>query len=140
MTATKPRKPRTLDEITKEVVMETIEKKKSRTKLEQMAAEYAEREVPASDDPDGWTDYKFYREVVTRHYLAGFEAACNEALEEAVEISYSWEDLEARVKEINKGGLILSNQYGMVYLLNQQNQIILNLSPLLTREERMRHA
>lgn len=75
MTATKPRKPRTLDEITKEVVMETIEKKKSRTKLEQMAAEYAEREVPASDDPDGWTDYKFYREVVTRHYLAGFKAA-----------------------------------------------------------------
>ena len=53
---------------------------------------------------------------------------------------YTWGDLQDRVEELNKGGLVLSNQYGMVFLLNKQGQIILNLTDLVSREERMRYA
>ena len=54
----------------------------------------------------------------------------------------SWDELEERIAELNrvKGNLVLSNQYGMIFLLDGDNRIILNLSALLTREERMKHA
>ena len=53
---------------------------------------------------------------------------------------YTWRELQERVEELNKGGLLLSNQYGMVFLLNKQGQIVLTLTDLVSREERMRHA
>lgn len=53
---------------------------------------------------------------------------------------YSWEELEERVKRLNKGVVILSNQYGMVFLLNPEGEIILNLTELVSKKERMKHA
>lgn len=54
--------------------------------------------------------------------------------------TYSYLDIEMRIAELNKGGIVLSNQYGMVFLLNKNNEIVLNISGLLTREERLKHS
>lgn len=55
-------------------------------------------------------------------------------------IQYTVEELEERVAEINKGGVILSFQYSMVMLLNQDNEILLRLDPLVSREEALEHS
>jgi hypothetical protein len=57
-------------------------------------------------------------------------------------VQYEWQDLKERIELLKelKGDVILSNQYGMVFLLTQDNRILLNLSPLLSKAERLRHA
>lgn len=52
----------------------------------------------------------------------------------------SYEELEERVEEMNKGGLILSNQYGMLFILNNDNEILLNVTEYVSKKERMKHA
>jgi len=55
-------------------------------------------------------------------------------------VKYTYKDLEERVEEMNKGKLTLSNQYGMIFLVNDQNEILLTLTDLVSKEERMKHA
>ena len=55
-------------------------------------------------------------------------------------MEYSWAELVSRVEELNKCTVILSNQYGMILLLNSHNEIILNLTALVSKEERMKHS
>ncbi len=52
-------------------------------------------------------------------------------------VKYSWYELKARINEINKGEVTLSNQYGMIFLLNKKGDILLRLDSLLTKKERM---
>ena len=55
---------------------------------------------------------------------------------------YNYEEFKRRIEAINeqKGNLVLSNQYGMLLLLNEQNEILLNMSELVSYRERMENA
>lgn len=55
-------------------------------------------------------------------------------------MKYTWDDLKERVEEINKGKVILSNQYGMIFLLNQDNEILLCLTDLVEESERKKYS
>lgn len=50
-------------------------------------------------------------------------------------ISYILEQLEDRIQEMNKGGLILSVQFGMVMILNRDNEVLLRLDSLVDKDE-----
>ena len=49
---------------------------------------------------------------------------------------YTYEQIKNRMEALNAGDLTLSCQYGMLFLLNKDNQIILNLTDLISPEER----
>lgn len=52
---------------------------------------------------------------------------------------YSWEEMREKSEILKRYGLILSNQHGMLFLLDEEGWIVLRLDPLVSEEERSRY-
>lgn len=52
---------------------------------------------------------------------------------------YSWATFMERAKILKGHGLTVSNQYGMIFLLNEDGDILLRLDALVSEEDRMSH-
>lgn len=97
--------------------------------------EYQKEEFP-------WDDSIMSQIPAIDHFAAGWEARGD--IEKSPDTRqktpiYSWATFMERAKILKGHGLTVSNQYGMIFLLNEDGDILLRLDALVSEEDRMSH-
>jgi hypothetical protein len=112
--------------------------------------EYRPWESLGVSETEYWKQRYLEARIEAHHATEGLRTVVREELERRWPVAegedrkgqhMSYEELLERVGAMNESAeLMLSNQYGMLLLLNDKNQVVLSLSHLVSREERMRNA